>query len=139
MVNQSFTRYRVSPYTYLIEGVLGQGKKLLQRYQTAQSYSLLLPALGRQSIVCSDLEFVTLNPPSGQSCGTYLDNYISSSGGYLTNPNATSSCQFCPSSSTDQYLASSFNIFYSHRWRDFGIFVGFIIFNVSFRMPRKML
>ncbi|KAK7465001.1 ATP-binding cassette transporter snq2 [Stygiomarasmius scandens] len=104
--------YRVSPYTYLIEGVLGQ-------------------ALGRQSIICSDLEFVTLNPPSGQSCGTYLDNYISSSGGYLTNPNATSSCQFCPSSSTDQYLASSFNIFYSHRWRDFGIFVGFIIFNIA--------
>ncbi|THU82570.1 hypothetical protein K435DRAFT_446226 [Dendrothele bispora CBS 962.96] len=103
--------YRVSPYTYLIEGVLGQ-------------------AIGHQDIRCSDLELVTLNPPSGQTCSNYMDRYISSFGGYLANPDATSSCQFCPTNSTDTYLSSSFNIFYSHHWRNLGLVCVFIAFNI---------
>ncbi|TEB14093.1 hypothetical protein FA13DRAFT_1805614 [Coprinellus micaceus] len=45
--------YRLSPYTYLIEGLLGQ-------------------ALGKQLINCAPVEFVTLNPPSGLSCQDYM-------------------------------------------------------------------
>ncbi|KAF5378810.1 hypothetical protein D9615_006999 [Tricholomella constricta] len=67
--------YRVSPYTYIIEALLGQ-------------------ALGRHPIVCSPVELVTLNPPSGQTCQTYLQTYINNAGGYLTNPSATSDCEF---------------------------------------------
>ncbi|KAG6888337.1 hypothetical protein C0995_009084 [Termitomyces sp. Mi166 len=69
--------YRLSPYTYLIEGLIGQ-------------------ALGRKPIVCSAVELVSLDPPSGQTCKAYLQTYINSAGGYVTNPTATSGCQSIP-------------------------------------------
>lgn len=105
--------YHLSPYTYVIEGLLGQ-------------------ALGRQSITCSDVELVTLNPPSGQTCSQYMSNYISAAGGYLTNGDATSNCEFCSTATTDQFLEASFNISYAHRWRDIGFLCAYILFNVSF-------
>ncbi|KAG6909483.1 hypothetical protein DXG01_017205 [Tephrocybe rancida] len=103
--------YRLSPYTYLIEGLLGQ-------------------AIGRQELQCSPVEYVKINPPSGQTCGQYMNNFISFAGGYLTNSDATSDCNFCSVHSSDQFLAQTFNIFYSHRWRNIGIMFAFIIFNI---------
>ncbi|KAF5379148.1 hypothetical protein D9615_006042 [Tricholomella constricta] len=102
--------YRLSPYTYLIEGLLGQ-------------------AIGRQDLQCAPVEFVTLNPPSGQTCRQYLDAFMSAAGGYLTNPDASSDCQFCSVRSSDQFLALNFNIFYDHRWRNVGFMLAFVIFN----------
>ncbi|KAF8069190.1 pleiotropic drug resistance ABC transporter [Lyophyllum atratum] len=104
--------YHVSPYTYLIEGLLGQ-------------------ALGLKPITCSPVELVTLIPPSGQTCQSYLQTYIQNFGGYVTNPSSTSSCDFCAFATTDQFLGLSFNIFYSHHWRNFGILIGYIIFNIA--------
>ncbi|KAG5716666.1 Brefeldin A resistance protein [Termitomyces sp. T112] len=104
--------YRLSPYTYLMEGLVGQ-------------------ALGRKPVVCSPVELVSLNPPSGQTCQDYLQTFINNSGGYVTNPTATSGCQFCAFATTDQYLESTFNIFYSHHWRNFGIFIAYVIFNIA--------
>jgi len=103
--------YHLSPFTYLIEGLLGQ-------------------AIGRQQVNCSPVEFVTIKPPSGQTCEQYMSKYISSAGGYLTNPSASSDCNFCSVRTTDQFLASGINIFYDHRWRDFGIFMAFIVLNI---------
>ncbi|KIJ14869.1 hypothetical protein PAXINDRAFT_169539 [Paxillus involutus ATCC 200175] len=103
--------YRLSPFTYLIEGLLGQ-------------------AIGHQPINCSSTELVTVQPPSGVTCGTYMGPYISRAGGYLTNPDATSACVFCPFETTDQFMALSFNIEYSHHWRDLGIVLGVVVFNV---------
>ena len=57
----------------------------------------------------------------------FVDNF----GGYLQNPNDFSDCQYCAIRSADQFLEGGFNIFYSHRWRDFGIVVGVSLFNVS--------
>ncbi|KAI0752733.1 pleiotropic drug resistance ABC transporter [Daedaleopsis nitida] len=103
--------YRLSPYTYLIEAILGQ-------------------ALGHQAIECSAIELVTIQPPAGQSCTQYMSPFISTAGGYLTNPDATSNCQYCSYSTTDAFLSQSFNIFYSHHWRNVGIFAAFVVFNV---------
>lgn len=83
-------------------------------------------------INCSSTELVTLDPPSGQSCGTFLQEYISRAGGYVTNPDATSGCQFCSARTTDQWMGPTFNIYYEHHWRDFAIFWGYIAFNVSY-------
>ena len=102
--------YHLSPYTYLIEGLLGQ-------------------LLGHKELHCSPVEFVTLNPPFGQTCAQYMDKFISVAGGYLTNPEASSACQFCTVKSSDQFLASSFNIFYDNHWRDFGLMIAYIAFN----------
>ncbi|KAH6877437.1 pleiotropic drug resistance ABC transporter [Coprinopsis sp. MPI-PUGE-AT-0042] len=103
--------YHLSPYTYLIEAMVGQ-------------------AVGRQPINCSSTELVTLEPPGGQTCGGYLNPYISRAGGYLTNPDASTGCLFCPSRTTDEWLGPTFNIFYERHWRDFGLFCAYIVFNV---------
>ncbi|KAJ7126742.1 ABC-2 type transporter-domain-containing protein [Mycena epipterygia] len=103
--------YHLSPFTYLVEGLLGQ-------------------ALGKHAIVCSTTELVTVNPPSGQTCGEYFGPYISFAGGYLTNSNATSGCEFCSTATTDQFLGASFNISYSHHWRDAGLLFAYIGANI---------
>ena len=113
--------YRLSPYTYLVEGLLGQ-------------------AIGKREITCAPLELATVTPPSGQTCQQFFERYISDNGGYLTNPNATSDCGFCAFRTTDQFLLSSFNIEYSHHWRNFGIFIAYVLFNVScisFSLPTE--
>lgn len=91
-----------------------------------------LSAIGRQQINCSPIEFVNITPPLGQTCGQYMNSYISRAGGYLTNPNSTSSCEFCSVRTTDELIGAGFDIFYAHRWRDFGLMVVFIMFNVRF-------
>lgn len=103
--------YRLSPYTYLVEGLLGQ-------------------AIGQQQVNCSPIEFVQLNPPEGLDCGTYLGPFMSFAGGYITNPEATSACNFCSIRNTDEFMLSSFNIEYRHRWRNVGIMLAFFCFNV---------
>lgn len=110
--DERLNRYRLSPFTYLIEGLLGQ-------------------ALGRSPIVCSDIEYVTVDPPSGQTCGQFFEQYISGAGGYLRDPSASSGCQFCSFATTDEMLGVSFNISYDHRWRNVGIMFAYILFNVS--------
>ncbi|THH28859.1 hypothetical protein EUX98_g5325 [Antrodiella citrinella] len=104
--------YRLSPFTYLIEGLLGQ-------------------AIAGEQIVCSSVEFVSVSPPSGQTCSQFLDPFLSLAGGYITNPTATDACQYCTFDSTDAFLRTSFNIEYAHRWRNIGIFCVFVIFNTA--------
>jgi hypothetical protein len=89
-------------------------------------------AIGGQQVNCSAIEFVDITPPSGQTCGQYMDPYISFAGGYLTNPDATSACNFCGVRTTDDLMAINYNIFYSHRWRNLGFIMVFILFNVRF-------
>ncbi|KAH7099818.1 pleiotropic drug resistance ABC transporter [Auriculariales sp. MPI-PUGE-AT-0066] len=103
--------YRLSPYTYLIEALLGQ-------------------AIGKQDINCAPQEFVTLNPPAGQTCGTFLGPYISNMGGYLQDENATSGCNFCSTRTTDEFMGGNFNVFYSNHWRDFGLVMAYVAFNI---------
>jgi ATP-binding cassette subfamily G (WHITE) protein 2 (SNQ2) len=123
--------YRLSPYTYLIEAALGQGSytSLLWNFQALAD--IPQTAIGKQNINCTPVELVTLTPPSGQTCGSYMQQYISSAGGYLTNPDASSDCKFCSVRTTDQFFGSSFNIEYSKHWRDLGFMMAFVAFNVS--------
>jgi ATP-binding cassette subfamily G (WHITE) protein 2 (SNQ2) len=103
--------YHLSPFTYFVEGLTGA-------------------ILGRQTVTCSAVEIVRINPPVGQSCGQYMAPFISFAGGYLNNPNALTDCEFCGIQGSDQFLEFSFNIFYNNRWKDLGAIVGFIGFNI---------
>ena len=47
------------------------------------------------------------------------------------NPNSATTCQSCLFRTTDEFLDLSFNIKYSNRRRDVGIFIVFITFNPS--------
>ncbi|KAF9025650.1 pleiotropic drug resistance ABC transporter [Hymenopellis radicata] len=119
--------YHLSPFTYLLEGIIAQ-------------------AVGNQQLECAPLEFVNLTPPSGMTCGDYMDPFISFAGGYLHNPAASGSCAFCPFRTTDQFLLASFNMMYDHHWRNFGLLMAYLAFNVSmiyfltyvFRIPNAM-
>jgi ATP-binding cassette subfamily G (WHITE) protein 2 (SNQ2) len=123
--------YHLSPFTYLIEALLGQGAISIssQIFQAAEP-TQLFSAVGGQLISCSDKELVSLQPPAGESCVSFMAQYISRVGGYLTNSVATADCRFCSSRTTDEWMGPSFNIFYRHHWRDFGIFCAYILFNV---------
>ncbi|PNP43700.1 hypothetical protein TGAMA5MH_04672 [Trichoderma gamsii] len=117
--------YRVSPFTYWVSAVLSTG-------------------LANTHVTCSSNELVHLEPPSGQACGDYLSNFIGAAGGYLQDGNATSDCSYCPIADTNVFL-TSVSSSYAHRWRDFGIGMSFIIFNIAaslflywlVRMPKK--
>jgi ATP-binding cassette subfamily G (WHITE) protein 2 (SNQ2) len=98
-------------------------------YVRTSAYSSF-SALAHFPVVCSSVEFVTLIPPSGQTCGAFLQNYINRSGGFVQDPSATSSCQFCSFATSDQFLARNFHMFYSHRWRNVGFLAGYICVNV---------
>ncbi|PQE29880.1 ATP-binding cassette transporter protein [Rutstroemia sp. NJR-2017a WRK4] len=102
--------YRVSPLTYLVSAIASTGLS------------------GRQ-VVCADNELAVMQPPSGQTCGAYLNSYATAAGGSVYNPEATSNCQYCSASNADQFL-SSVSIHYSTRWRDYGIGFAFIVFNI---------
>ena len=103
--------YRVSPMTYLVGGWAATG------------------LMGR-AVRCAQQELAIFNPPSGQSCGQYLQRYLNNGApGALYNPQATASCQYCPQRSANQFLAGV-DISPDQRWRNFGIGFGYIVFNV---------
>ncbi|KAL4894030.1 ABC-2 type transporter-domain-containing protein [Aspergillus ambiguus] len=102
--------YRVSPLTYLIAGLTATG-------------------LHGRPIECSREELSVFNPPAGTTCGEYMAPYLQAAPGTLYNPTATQGCEYCQLQNADQYLASS-NIFYSERWRNYGLGWAYIGFNI---------
>ena len=119
--------YRVSPFTYLISAFLSVG-------------------LANNTVICSALETISIQPPSGQTCQQYLGPYVQVAGGSLANPIATQNCEYCMIADTNVYLASV-NSFFEQRWRNLGFLWAYIVFN-SFgamalywlaRVPKKDL
>jgi ATP-binding cassette, subfamily G (WHITE), member 2, PDR len=106
--------YRVSPLTYIVDGIAGTG-------------------LHGRHVECSSTELNVFNPPSGQTCGQYLKAYLAIAPGNLHNPSATTKCQYCPLTTSDQFLAGS-AISWSTRWRNFGIVWAYICFNIIMTM-----
>ncbi|KAJ5937565.1 ABC multidrug transporter A-2 [Penicillium verhagenii] len=102
--------YRVSPFTYLVSAVLSTG-------------------LSGHSAECSEIELLTVSPPAGQNCSTYLDQYATTYHATLLNGDATENCQLCSISSTDEFLAA-LNIYFDDHWRNIGLIFVYIFFNV---------
>lgn len=82
--------YRVSPFTYLVSGMLST-------------------ALSGTSVSCSSIETLVFDPPSNQTCFEYLNAYAVATKGYIENPEATSSCSYCTMSNTDTFLAQVYS------------------------------
>ena len=102
--------YRVSPLTYLVDGIAAAGMHARQ-------------------VECSSNELSRFAPPTGQTCGQYLSAYASASGGQVLNPDNTSLCEYCPLTVSDQFLAQV-AISWSTRWRNYGLGFSYIIFNI---------
>ncbi|QIW96862.1 hypothetical protein AMS68_002380 [Peltaster fructicola] len=103
--------FYVSPFTYLVNGMLSTG-------------------LANQQVTCADNEYLIFQPPSGTTCGQYIQPYQSQAGGYLLDDNATRDCQFCALDSTNTFLAAVGST-YDTRWRNFGILLAYIVFNIA--------
>ncbi|KAF7551934.1 hypothetical protein G7Z17_g4676 [Cylindrodendrum hubeiense] len=102
--------WRVSPFTYYIGGISST-------------------VLHGREVHCSESELSIFNPPSGETCGKYLAEFLKTATGSLYNPNATSDCEYCSISSADQYLAAR-EIHWKDRWRNYGIFWCYVAFNI---------
>jgi len=102
--------YQLDPFTRLISG-------------------LIVTEMHDLKITCDPSEFYVFNPPSGQTCGEYASAFVTKAGGYINNLNATVQCQYCQFASGDEFY-KPINISFGNRWRDLGIFVGFIMFNI---------
>lgn len=101
--------YRVSPFTYLVSALLSAG-------------------VANNEVRCATLELLTFNPPTGQTCGQYMEVFSEMTGGMVYNPDSVQNCEYCSMASTNTFLASVFS-FYSQRWRNFGLMWAYIIFN----------
>ncbi|KAI7822125.1 ABC-2 type transporter-domain-containing protein [Kickxella alabastrina] len=104
--------YWLSPYMYYIEGVITND-------------------LHGSVVKCRANEFYIFEPPSGQTCLEYAGDWIKTASGYINNPESTSSCQYCSFKVGDEFY-ESLSWSFTHRWRNIGILLGFIVFNVAF-------
>ncbi|KAK4048322.1 ATP-binding cassette transporter snq2 [Microbotryomycetes sp. JL201] len=102
--------YRLTPFTYLIEGLLAN-------------------AMGGLVIRCSQQELLRIQPPAGQECVAWLQPFTSAATGYAeVLPDG--GCGYCQYSNGDQFLATV-NMSFSNRWRDLGIMVAYVAFNIA--------
>ncbi|GLA68791.1 hypothetical protein AtubIFM55763_006990 [Aspergillus tubingensis] len=103
--------YRVSPFTYFVAGVA-----------STQLHGV--------TVNCSSAEMAVFDPPSGQTCVEYLGDYLKTVPGRLMNPDAMTSCEYCPYSVADQFLAER-EYRFDRRWMDFGVGWAFVGFNLG--------
>lgn len=93
---------------------------------------MLSVGLANARISCSTEEFLHFSPASNWNCSTYLAPYIEEFGGYLINSSmgSTTECVFCSANETNIFL-KSVSAEYGNRWRNFGIFLVYVVFNVA--------
>lgn len=107
--------FHLSPFTYLIEGLLGN-------------------AIHDKPVVCTEKELNPINPPAGMSCAEYMGKFTNSLGepvmagrGYYTEINGQ--CSYCPMSGGEDYMKSIL-LDSSKRFRDIGIVFAYVAFNI---------
>ncbi|KAI1906012.1 ATP-binding cassette transporter snq2 [Ophidiomyces ophidiicola] len=76
---------------------------------------------------CSSKEFARFSAPPGLTCEQYVGPFIQKSGGYVTTE-PSGMCAFCAYANGNEF-AASFHVFYQYKWRDFVVFISFIVFN----------
>ncbi|KAL2789320.1 ABC-2 type transporter-domain-containing protein [Aspergillus keveii] len=103
--------YWLTPFHYLLEAFLG----------------VLVHQVPMECVEREDARFSL--PPGSNSCQEYAGGFTSQAGGYVTDVGG-GMCAYCLYSDGDEF-ASNFNVFYSHKWRDYGIFWAFIMFNFA--------
>ncbi|KAM6532377.1 Multidrug resistance protein [Fusarium solani] len=105
--------YRLSPFTYVVEGLMGT-------------------SMANAEASCEPNELIKFDAPNGTTCGDYLKSYLSDVGGYVTNPQAGNgaACEYCTISDTNTFL-EGMSMSFDHRWRNFGIMWGYCIFNIA--------
>ena len=100
--------YYLDPFNYLVGGLFGT-------------------VIWDVQVECSASEYTVFDPPSGQTCGAYMADFLASNAGYIADSSATADCRYCPYRTGAEY-AQGFNLnekYYA--WRDTGITALFCI------------
>ncbi|KAL9587945.1 MAG: hypothetical protein Q9203_003238 [Teloschistes exilis] len=100
--------YYLTPFRYILEGWLGV-------------------AVHGRPVRCADNEFARFLAPPGQTCESYTRSFIAQAGGYV-NTAVDGVCEFCQYQNGDEF-AKGFDVYFSAKWRDYGIVIAFCIFN----------
>ncbi|KAH7054333.1 ABC transporter PeaB1 [Macrophomina phaseolina] len=103
--------YAVSPLFYLSEGTTAD----------------LLYGL---EIACDAAQTSVFQPAAGASCQAYAADFLRSATGYLLNPDATADCRYCRYKDGQSYYRQ-WGYDFANRYRNVGIFIGFIAFNYT--------
>ncbi|KAE8362635.1 P-loop containing nucleoside triphosphate hydrolase protein [Aspergillus caelatus] len=105
--------YRVDPFTYLMDG-------------------MIVTALANTKLHCAAIDLLRIALPANTtSCGDYMSAYVSTAGGQVLNPDATTGeCLFCSIGDTNVVL-EGLGINVAHRWRDLGLMAVYVVFNVA--------
>ncbi|ORY85493.1 putative ABC transporter [Protomyces lactucae-debilis] len=90
---------------------------------------MLTSAVSGLEVRCSSNEFARFSPGAGQTCQDYAGSFAQQFGGYLNNPAATSDCEYCQYAVGDEY-ANTLELYFKNRWRDYGVFWAYVIFDV---------
>ena len=103
--------YRVNPFTYIVEGMLSVG-------------------LANAPVRCAENELLSFQPSNGTTCASYMQQYMNTRGGYLTNPSVTADCSFCTYDNMNVFL-TAVDVDWDNRWRNFGILWSYVVFNIA--------
>ncbi|KAJ1680260.1 ATP-binding cassette transporter snq2 [Spiromyces aspiralis] len=99
----------ISPLQYFVEG-------------------LIVNELYQSTVRCRDNEFYTFYPPPGMTCGEYAADFLHTGPGYIQDPASTTACNYCTYKVGQEYY-KGLRWSFSHRYRNFLIILGFIMFN----------
>lgn len=79
---------------------------------------------------CRETELAIFPPPSGQTCGAYLEEFLQGMGraSNLLNPEATDSCRVCQYTTGTDYLQTLNLNEWVYGWRNVGI-IGIFVFS----------
>jgi ABC-type multidrug transport system permease subunit len=104
--------YHLDPYHYLIEG-------------------LVVNVMDGVEVKCSGSDWIQVNAPANQTCGQYFNDFFNNDGlGYLEDPSATGSCNYCQYSRGNDFYEARIGWSFSNRWRDMGILCAYWVFNI---------
>ncbi|KAL4767698.1 ABC-2 type transporter-domain-containing protein [Aspergillus nidulans var. acristatus] len=104
--------YWLTPFHYLLEGLLG-----------VLVHDVPMECVEREETLFS-------LPPGQDSCQSYAGSFLSQATGYVRDA-GNGMCAYCLFSDGDQFATNNFNVYYNHKWRDYGIFWAFVMFNFA--------
>jgi ABC-type multidrug transport system permease subunit len=104
--------YRLSPATYLING-------------------MVIAGIANTNITCSSTELLKISLPEGLlgNCSTYMRPFLKTVGGYVVDEAAVDGCTYCPLRNANEYLMIR-ELDVDDRWKYVGLFSVYIVFNI---------
>ncbi|KAL4985157.1 P-loop containing nucleoside triphosphate hydrolase protein [Aspergillus falconensis] len=128
-IGQAIAAYALNEYSASLVNPLVLGAGLIGFCGVVVPYAQInvFWLLWDAPVNCADSEWVKIDLPSNETCGSYMNPFIETSGGYVRDAFSTASCEYCQYAIEPEY-AQQFNLkkeYYS--WRDTGITALFCI------------